>query len=137
MNSRERILKSIQHEEPDRVPFDMAGTTVTAITKNAYLNAFAYPNGMIYIHTGLLARMDSEDQLAAVLAHELTHCTQRHALKAFRMCKDQPAILTAVQHTLLKTKGLEDMARYLGVTTPCIYRLVSPGKRPKLTVHII
>jgi predicted Zn-dependent protease len=86
------------------------------VIKNAYLNAFAYPNGMIYIHTGLLARMDSEDQLAAVLAHELTHCTQRHALRAFRRYKDQPAILTAVQHSLLKTRGLQEMARYLGVT---------------------
>jgi predicted Zn-dependent protease len=86
------------------------------VIKNAYLNAFAYPNGVIYIHTGLLARMDSEDQLAAVLAHELIHCTQRHALRAFRKYKDQPAILTAVQHTLIKTRGLQEMARYLGVT---------------------
>jgi predicted Zn-dependent protease len=86
------------------------------VIKNAYLNAFAYPNGMIYIHTGLLARMDSEDQLAAVLAHELIHCTQRHALRAFRRYKDQPAILTAVQHTLLNARGVQEMARYLGVT---------------------
>ena len=86
------------------------------VIKNAYLNAFAYPNGKIYIHTGLLARMDSEDQLAAVLAHELAHCTQRHALRAFRRYKDQPAILTAIHHTLLKTRGLQEMARYLGVT---------------------
>ena len=84
------------------------------VIKNAYLNAFAYPNGMIYIHTGLLVRMDSEDQLAAVLAHELIHCTRRHALRAFRRYKDQPAILTAVQHTLLKTGGLHEMARHLG-----------------------
>jgi predicted Zn-dependent protease len=60
--------------------------------------------------------MDSEDQLAAVLAHELIHCTQRHALRAFRKYKEQPALLTAVQHTLLKTRGLQEMARYLGVT---------------------
>ena len=29
-----------------------------------------------------------------------------------------------------------DMARYLGVTTSCIYRSVSPGKRPKVPVYI-
>jgi predicted Zn-dependent protease len=85
------------------------------VIKNPYLDAFAYPNGMIYIHTGLLARMDNEDQLAAVLAHELIHCTQRHALRAFRKYRDQPAVLTAVQNTLLKTRGLQDMARYLGL----------------------
>ncbi|MEJ2728113.1 MAG: M48 family metalloprotease [Deltaproteobacteria bacterium] len=88
------------------------------VIKNPYLDAFAYPNGMIYIHTGLLARMDNEDQLAAVLAHELIHCTQRHALRAFRKYRDQPALLIAVQNTLLKTRGLQDMARYLGIHGP-------------------
>jgi uroporphyrinogen decarboxylase len=42
MNSKERIIKSINHQEPDRVPYDLAGTTVTAITKNAYLRAMHY-----------------------------------------------------------------------------------------------
>ncbi len=86
------------------------------VIKNSYLNAFAYPNGIIYIHTGLLARMDNEDMLAAVLAHELIHCTQRHALRAFRRYREQPAILTAVQHALLKTRGLQEIDRNLGVT---------------------
>ena len=42
MNSKERIKKSINHQEPDRVPYDLAGTTVTAITRNAYLRAMKY-----------------------------------------------------------------------------------------------
>jgi beta-barrel assembly-enhancing protease len=41
-------------------------------------NAFALPNGSIYINTGLLALLDDENQLAAVVAHEVTHVTQRH-----------------------------------------------------------
>ena len=86
------------------------------VIKNTRLNAFAYPNGMIYIHSGLLTRMDNEAQLAAVLGHEITHCTQRHALRAFRKVKDQPALLRAVQHTLSKTRGLKDMARFMGIS---------------------
>jgi len=39
MNSSERIQKTLNHQEPDRIPYDLAGTTVTAITKNAYLRA--------------------------------------------------------------------------------------------------
>ena len=39
MNSKERITKAVNHQEPDRIPYDLAGTTVTAITKNAYLRA--------------------------------------------------------------------------------------------------
>lgn len=42
-------------------------------------NAFGLPNGSIYVSTGLLALMDNESQLAAVLAHELTHIMRRHA----------------------------------------------------------
>jgi Zn-dependent protease with chaperone function len=41
-------------------------------------NAFALPNGSIYINTGLLALLDDENQVAAVLAHEVTHVTHRH-----------------------------------------------------------
>jgi beta-barrel assembly-enhancing protease len=41
-------------------------------------NAFALPNGSIYINTGLLALLDDENQLAAVIAHEVTHVSHRH-----------------------------------------------------------
>ena len=39
MTGSERILIALNHKEPDRIPYDLAGTTVTAITKNAYLRA--------------------------------------------------------------------------------------------------
>ena len=41
-------------------------------------NAFALPNGSIYVTTGLMTLVDNESQLAAVLAHELTHVMRRH-----------------------------------------------------------
>jgi predicted Zn-dependent protease len=86
------------------------------VIKNTNLDACAYPNGLIYINTGLLASMDNEAQLAAVLGHEITHCTHRHALRAFRKFKDQPALLRAVQHTLSKNRSLQDMARFMGIS---------------------
>jgi len=42
MNSKERIQTTLNHREPDRIPYDLAGTTVTAITKNAYLKAMQF-----------------------------------------------------------------------------------------------
>jgi uroporphyrinogen decarboxylase len=42
MNSRERILTALSHNEPDRIPYDLSGTTVTAITRNAYLRAMKH-----------------------------------------------------------------------------------------------
>ena len=42
MNSRERLLKTLNHLEPDRVPFDLAGSTWTGITSGAYQNLLEY-----------------------------------------------------------------------------------------------
>jgi predicted Zn-dependent protease len=43
-------------------------------------NAFALPNGHVYVHTGMLARLDDEDQLAALLAHEISHVAGHHGI---------------------------------------------------------
>ena len=44
-------------------------------------NAFALPGGHIYVSRGLLAIMNSEDELAAVLGHEIGHVAGRHSAK--------------------------------------------------------
>jgi len=51
------------------------------IIDRADINAFALPGGYIYINRGLLAYLDSEAQLAAVLAHEIGHVTARHVVR--------------------------------------------------------
>lgn len=45
------------------------------------VNAFSAPSGYVFITRGLYERCESDDELAAVLAHEISHITQRHALK--------------------------------------------------------
>jgi predicted Zn-dependent protease len=57
------------------------------VIKNPYLNAVAYPTGRIYIHTGILAAMDNEAQLATILGHEFTHVVNRHAAQEFTKMK--------------------------------------------------
>lgn len=61
------------------------------IVRNPFLNAFALPNGAIYLHTGMLARMESEAQLATLLGHELTHVTHRHAIREMRAARNKLA----------------------------------------------
>jgi len=77
------------------------------VVKDPNLNAFAFPNGVIYIHTGILARMDNEAQLAALLAHEMVHCTHRHSLRALRSIKGR---------TQAKTATVRKLAQLLGIT---------------------
>ncbi|MDF1622102.1 MAG: M48 family metalloprotease [Pseudohongiella nitratireducens] len=45
------------------------------------INAFALPGGYIYVNRGLMLYLNSEDQLAAVMAHEIGHVTARHAVQ--------------------------------------------------------
>lgn len=42
------------------------------------LNAFASPGGYVFVHSGLIQSLETESQLAGVLAHEIAHVTQRH-----------------------------------------------------------
>jgi predicted Zn-dependent protease len=45
------------------------------------INAFALPGGHIYVTRGLLARVNSEDELANVIGHEIGHVAARHAVQ--------------------------------------------------------
>lgn len=45
------------------------------------INAFAMPGGRIGVYVALLGVADNQDQLAAVLGHEIAHVTQQHSLK--------------------------------------------------------
>ena len=53
------------------------------VIKDPYLDAFVFPNGRIYVNTGILARLDNEAQLAFLLAHEIIHYSHKHAFRAF------------------------------------------------------
>jgi Zn-dependent protease with chaperone function len=51
------------------------------VKKDKTVNAFALPGGIVIVHSALLEKTDNADELAAVLAHEVQHIEQRHALK--------------------------------------------------------
>lgn len=48
------------------------------LVRDRSVNAFALPGGYLGVHTGLIAVVSNADELAAVMAHELSHVTQRH-----------------------------------------------------------
>jgi predicted Zn-dependent protease len=57
------------------------------------INAFALPGGYIGIHSGLLLATQTESELAGVLAHEISHVTQRHISRAI-FANQRASILT-------------------------------------------
>jgi len=50
----------------------------TVVLDSSEINAFAVPGGIIGLNGGLLLSAQTEDELAAVIAHELAHLSQRH-----------------------------------------------------------
>jgi tetratricopeptide (TPR) repeat protein len=84
--------KGLVMHDPDLQAFlDSVGTRVLAnrpipenvtfrfrALRDPMVNAFALPNGSIYVTTGLLALLENEAQLAGVLGHETSHVFERH-----------------------------------------------------------
>lgn len=54
---------------------------VKIIKDDKTLNAFATPGGYIYVYTGLIKFLNSEDELAGVMGHEIAHADRRHSTK--------------------------------------------------------
>ncbi len=87
------------------------------VLRNYRLNAFALPNGALYVHTGLLARMESEAELAVLLGHELTHATHRHAVRELRDASNWSGAMAGVSTALLGlTAPLGDLAARAAVS---------------------
>ena len=78
-----------------RADADGPGFRVTVL-RDPTLNAFALPDGRIYVHTGLLATLESEAQLAMILGLEMTHVINRHALALARAAGGRPSASTIV-----------------------------------------
>ena len=114
-NQLEAYLNSVVRSlEPPDLPSRLSFKIV--VVQDPYFNAFAFPNGVIYIHTGMLARMDNEAQLAALLAHEMSHCIHRHTLRAYRRVKDNPGFMASLQGSLARLAMVGELARLLGMT---------------------
>lgn len=52
-----------------------------AVIQSDQINAFAAPGGYVFFYSGLIREMNSESELAAVMAHEISHVVARHSIK--------------------------------------------------------
>ena len=77
------------------------------------VNAFALPGGYIYITRGLLAYLNSEAELAAVLGHEIGHVTARHSVRQHGTAT-MAGILGAVVSASTGVQGAGDLSRLVG-----------------------
>ncbi len=81
------------------------------LSKERSVNAFALPGAYLGLHLGLVAVVTSRDELASVLAHELSHVTQRHIARMMtRQSQQAPWLLGAMILGLLAASKSGPMA---------------------------
>ena len=71
-------------------------------------NAFAAPGGYVFVTKGLIDRCADESELAGILAHEITHVTQRHHLQAMRKTA-QSGMLTQLVASQIRTNAVGNL----------------------------
>ncbi len=83
-----------------------------AVLETDEVNAFAAPGGTILLTRGMLRQTASEDELAAVLAHEIGHVTHRHGLAAIQQANLTEAFLylgTAAAQATMSEQDLQKL----------------------------
>ena len=71
---------------------DAAFTWEAFLVRDRSINAFALPGGYVGVHLGLIAVTATRDELASVLAHELSHVTQRHIARSIASSSRQSLV---------------------------------------------
>ena len=64
------------------------------ILNTTEVNAFAGPGGYVYVTIGLLDVLESKDELAAVMAHEIGHVCERHSIRSWYTAQKIKTVLT-------------------------------------------
>ncbi len=80
------------------------------ILDSGEINAFAAPGGLVFVSRGMLACADSEDTVAAILAHEIGHVARQHGLKAIKTSRLKDAGL-AIGQAAVEEYGSAELAQ--------------------------
>ena len=85
------------------------------------VNAFALPGGYMGVHLGLIGTVASRDELASVMAHELSHVTQRHIARMMtEQGKQMPWLIGAIVLGVLAAGKSPDAANAAIVGGPAL-----------------
>jgi predicted Zn-dependent protease len=83
------------------------------------INAFSLPGGYVFVHRGLVELAGSDDELAAVIGHEIAHITARHAVKRYQSSLGLTAARLAA--LIARQPGAASGVGLAGLTTQLAY----------------
>ncbi|TXH89735.1 MAG: peptidase M48 [Rhodoferax sp.] len=93
----DRLMDAARRRGELPIELDQAYAWQILMGKDRSINAFALPGAYFGVHLGLVAAVSSRDELAAVMAHELSHVTQRHIARLIaRQGAQAPWLLAAM-----------------------------------------
>ncbi|MDR1024230.1 MAG: M48 family metalloprotease [Treponema sp.] len=95
-----------------------------AILDSTEINAFATSGGHIFITRGLIACADSEDTLAAIIAHEIGHIQLQHGIKAIKNSRITQAIMITGT-SAARTLGNDDLKELASVMDESVNEILS------------
>lgn len=116
LESMQRFGKPVNNESLQRY-VNLVGSSVARNSRRSTIpyrfvvldsevrNAFAAPGGVIFVSRGLLDVMENEAELAAVLAHEVGHVAEKHALKSIRRAQFLQGVGTISAATMRGSEG--------------------------------
>jgi predicted Zn-dependent protease len=95
-----------------------------AILDSTEINAFATSGGHIFITRGLIDCADSEDTLAAIIAHEIGHIQLQHGIKAIKNSRITQAIMVTGT-SAARTLGNDDLKELASVMDESVNEIIS------------
>lgn len=98
----EKLTATFHDNKPWTFSFD--------VIQSKEVNAFALPGGPTFIYTGLLDKLKTEDELAGVMGHELTHVRKEHWAYAYRDSQQHQLGLTALLMILHANNSIANIA---------------------------
>jgi beta-barrel assembly-enhancing protease len=112
-----RVARRILSSSVDpKVPWEFSFDVIDS----KEVNAFALPGGPTFFYTGLMDRLKTEDELAGVLGHELTHVLKEHWAHAYRDQQNRSAWITLGE---LIIRPSRDVAEVAGLTSSVVFDL--------------
>lgn len=101
-----KLLAAIPADELQKNPW----TFTFDVVDDKEINAFALPGGPVFFIRGLLDKFSTEDQIAGVLAHEMTHVRKQHWASAYADNQKRQLGLAALLLILRANRNVFDLA---------------------------
>lgn len=101
-----RVVQNIIVSPEIKYKNTFAYDSITIIHDDEIVNAFCTPGGYIFVYTGLIKLAKNEDQLAAVIGHEIAHAELRHSVKKLQRGVGRQALIIAAAASAGATFGV-------------------------------